>query len=293
VSGQTAWSDHDRTNADETSYSGHLVAGGSWKVKALTTQQTRVGSSAEGARYAQVAARLREAIEGGQYKIDDTLPTEAQLSEQFSISRHTAREALRLLTNAGLIVRRQGSGSRVIASSPVLRYVVVLQDEAEVLQYAEPTIAVYKRSRRPTSARALRAVGVDEPARQWATLSGSRKMKRSGQRLAVSTVYIREAYAKAFSPDETSPVVFPRIIAEFGIRINYIDQEISATTLAPRVALQLGREPGEPAIKVLRRFVGHEVGLFEVSATIHPADLYTHLTRLIRFYPDESNPAPE
>jgi GntR family transcriptional regulator len=254
----------------------------------LTTQQARAGGAAEGARYAQVAARLREAIEGGQYKVDDSLPTEAQISEEFSISRHTAREALRLLINAGLIVRRQGSGSRVIASRPQLRYIVVLNDESEVLQYAEPTIAVYKRSRRPVSAKALRALGIEEPAQQWAALTGSRRMKSSGQRLAVSDVYIREAYASVFSLDQTSPVIFPRILSEFGIRINYIDQEVSATTLTPRVALQLGRAPGESAIRVLRRFVGHEVGLFEVSATIHPADLYTHLTRLIRFYPDES-----
>jgi DNA-binding GntR family transcriptional regulator len=255
----------------------------------LTTQQARVSGSAEGARYAQVAAELREAILDGLYKVDDILPTEAQLSEEFSISRHTAREALRLLTNEGLIVRRQGSGSRVIASRPLLRYVVVLNDESEVLQYTEPTIAVYKRSRRPTSAKALRALGIEEPAQEWVALTGSRKTKSNGQRLAVSDVYIRETYASAFSPDETSPAVFSRILSEFGIRINYIDQEISATTLTPRVALQLGRAPGEPAIKVLRRFVGHEVGLFQVSTTIHPADLYTHLTRLIRFYPDESS----
>ena len=257
----------------------------------MTTQQARVSGSAEGARYAQVAAELREAIEDGLYKVDDTLPTEAQLSEEFSISRHTAREALRLLTNDGLIVRRQGSGSRVIASRPLLRYVVVLNDESEILQYTEPTIAVYKRSRRPTSAKALRALGVEEPAQEWVALTGSRKMKSNGQRLAVSEVYIRETYASVFSQDQTSPSVFPRILSEFGIRINYIDQEISATTLTPRVALQLGRAPGEPAIKVLRRFVGHEVGLFQVSTTIHPADLYTHRTRLIRFCPDESGAA--
>jgi DNA-binding GntR family transcriptional regulator len=238
-------------------------------------------------------ARVRQSREPGMSKVDDSLPTEAQVSEEFSISRHTAREALRLLTNAGLIVRRQGSGSRVIASRPHLRYVVVLKDEGEVLQYTEPTIAVYKRSRRPASAKALRRLGIEEPAQQWVALTGSRKMKSTGRRLAVSDVYILDTYASAFSPDQTSPEVFPRIVSEFGIRINYIDQEISATTLMPRVALQLGCEPGEPAIKVLRRFVGHEVGLFEVSTTIHPADLYTHLTRLIRFYPEESGPSLE
>ena len=36
----------------------------------MTTEQARVSGSAEGARYAQVAAQLREAIEGGQYKGD-------------------------------------------------------------------------------------------------------------------------------------------------------------------------------------------------------------------------------
>jgi GntR family transcriptional regulator len=259
--------------------------------ESLTSRKPPGGAATDKARYAQVSALLRKAIEVGQYQVDDVLPTEAQLGELYSISRFTARQALRILTNEGLIVRRQGSGSRVIASSPPLRYVVVLNDESEVLRYTEETVAVYRRSSRRVTPRTLRSLGVDDPTGEWVSLTGFRKVVADNRRIAVSDAFIRSEYASAFDPDTTSPVVFPRIVSEFGVRINYIDQEISATILTPQVARRLNREPGDPAIKVLRRFVGHDVGLFEASTTIHPADLYTHLTRLIRFYPEDSAPS--
>ncbi|MCD7724097.1 MAG: GntR family transcriptional regulator [Clostridiales bacterium] len=62
-------------------------------------------------KYEEVAAKLAEIIarnlEKGVYK----LPTEAELSRQYKVSRQTIRSALALLHAKGIIVSRQGSGS--------------------------------------------------------------------------------------------------------------------------------------------------------------------------------------
>jgi len=46
------------------------------------------------------------------------LPTETELMARYSASRQTVREALRILMDQGLIVRRAGLGSVVIAAEP-------------------------------------------------------------------------------------------------------------------------------------------------------------------------------
>jgi DNA-binding GntR family transcriptional regulator len=65
------------------------------------------------ARYQQVADRLRGAIQSGELRPGEALPTEKQLAERYSVSRPTIRAALSLLRTEGLIDSRQGSGAYV------------------------------------------------------------------------------------------------------------------------------------------------------------------------------------
>ena len=66
--------------------------------------------------YAQAYDRLLALIEEGELQPGDQLPAETQLAEQMGISRATLREALRLLEEEGVIVRRQGVGTFVAAN---------------------------------------------------------------------------------------------------------------------------------------------------------------------------------
>lgn len=61
--------------------------------------------------YLQLARNLEAAIHAGQWKAEQALPSERNLSELLSISRVTARKALEVLLEQGLIRRSQGSGT--------------------------------------------------------------------------------------------------------------------------------------------------------------------------------------
>lgn len=56
---------------------------------------------------------LREAIQSGEYRDGDRLPSEAALCEQFGASRITVAKAVHGLQRDGLVVRRPGSGSYI------------------------------------------------------------------------------------------------------------------------------------------------------------------------------------
>lgn len=58
-------------------------------------------------------ADLVNAISGGDFKPGERLPSEADLSERFGVSRPIVREALKQLREQGLIISRKGSGSYV------------------------------------------------------------------------------------------------------------------------------------------------------------------------------------
>lgn len=62
-------------------------------------------------KYKLLADILRREIRSGTIGPGSRLPTEKELSARFGMSRQTVRHALQLLTEEGLIQRRQGSGS--------------------------------------------------------------------------------------------------------------------------------------------------------------------------------------
>ncbi len=58
---------------------------------------------------AQIAAAIRDAIVEGRLIVDERLPSEAELSEQFAVSRPTVREALKRLAAQSLIRTQRGA----------------------------------------------------------------------------------------------------------------------------------------------------------------------------------------
>lgn len=63
--------------------------------------------------YEQVKAFIKIRITSGVWKPGDAVPSEAALMTQFNISRMTVNRALRELAAEGMVIRIQGSGTRV------------------------------------------------------------------------------------------------------------------------------------------------------------------------------------
>jgi DNA-binding GntR family transcriptional regulator len=75
----------------------------------------RSGSQGAEPTYRLIASDLRTKIEGGELTPGDLLPSEAELSTQYGVSRGTVRQAFLELQAAGLIDAVQGKGRFVRA----------------------------------------------------------------------------------------------------------------------------------------------------------------------------------
>lgn len=61
--------------------------------------------------WAQLESLLRQRLESREF--DDRFPTEAQLTREYEVSRHTVREAIRHLNRSGVLDRQRGRGTVV------------------------------------------------------------------------------------------------------------------------------------------------------------------------------------
>ena len=64
--------------------------------------------------YQQLAAVIRRQIESGKLLPNRPIPSELQLQQTYDVSRDTARHALKMLREAGLVVTVQGKGTFVV-----------------------------------------------------------------------------------------------------------------------------------------------------------------------------------
>lgn len=87
-------------------------------------------------KYKWLAGKLKEMIEKYRKAGIEKLPTEHELCSRYHVSRQTVRQALSLLENSRLIVRKQGSGSYItgLSSDPSRNTVAVLiSDDQEYI----------------------------------------------------------------------------------------------------------------------------------------------------------------
>ena len=66
-------------------------------------------------------ATLRSKITSGEWPVGSRIPPEPALAELLGVGRNTVREAVQSLVRAGLVQRRQGSGTYVLATNELAR----------------------------------------------------------------------------------------------------------------------------------------------------------------------------
>jgi len=78
-----------------------------------TTSDSTSNKTAKPAKYTIIKQYICENIESGEWPQNAKVPSENELTQQFDVSRMTARRALQELTEQGILVRSQGSGTFV------------------------------------------------------------------------------------------------------------------------------------------------------------------------------------
>ncbi|RZI61133.1 MAG: histidine utilization repressor [Rubrivivax sp.] len=79
----------------------------------MATPSSSAAGGGPAPQYLKVKTHLREGIAGGRWRAGERLPSEAELTEVFGVSRMTVNRALRELHQEGMIERVQGVGTFV------------------------------------------------------------------------------------------------------------------------------------------------------------------------------------
>ncbi|MFM7533479.1 MAG: GntR family transcriptional regulator [Rubrivivax sp.] len=233
-------------------------------------------------RYRSIADGLIQDIVGGRYPVGGSLPSEAELCVQLQVSRHTMREALRILEAAGLISRRQGSGSEVVASTPPVRFRQNVDSIEDLLQYGnESRLQLLSTRERPATADVAVRLGcaVGTPCVELMGLRTERG--EPGRPFALTQIWFPPQTARRrerlLQPASALKVMLDTVDAR---TLGHVEQTFTAVALDAEAARLLRARKGAPSLRADRSYHDRRGRLLVVATSWHRADLFRYSTVL-------------
>lgn len=237
---------------------------------------SRLAASAP--RYQHVAAILQAAIEEGRYPVGTLLPPEPQLCEAFAVSRHTLREAVRILCEMGLLRRQQGVGTLVKSAHPKQRFVATLGSLSDLMQYTQET-RLQPRQKRWLEVPAPLSTWLDCPAgERWLEMEACRYPLDSEVPIVDMRVYVRPGREAVWDDMQNgSAWIYGLVEKHGGEQIVEIRQTVGAVAIPKEASRVLQVKPGSPGLQVRRQYWG-ESRVLSLSVNVYPVDRFEFVT---------------
>lgn len=252
----------------------------------MKTDEAAGFSSDQTLTSSDLAGVIQREIAHGRYGIGAALPSEADLRLRYAVGRHTVREAVRRLVEIGLVERRQGAPTRVIALQPRAAYVHSLLSLGELFQYTRETqLEIAENAIVPLDEDDAAFVGAT-PKSRWLRLLGLRREATVDEVISHTTVLLHARFAPLFV-DIRLPEgpLYAVIESATGEVVMEARQEISTGPLPAYAARVLGVQAGVMAIMVTRRYIDISGGIMFASRNWHKADAFRYAVSLRRDMP--------
>jgi DNA-binding GntR family transcriptional regulator len=224
-----------------------------------------------------------EGIQSGKYPVGSILPGETDVATQFAISRHTARDAMRLLEQAGMITRRRRVGSMVVSNELPMRYNQRIESLNDLLQYSNASrLQVLESSEVALNEAQAQLLRV-KPGTPCMSLIGIRYQRHDNRPFAYSEILL-PVTLKATRAKMRDPLAAARELTRKvdTPHLQSIEQTLVAESATRKLAGILKIRAGAALLKSMRVYYGSNGRVAATSTTWHAGDLFSYSTTLTK-----------
>ncbi|MEM7359638.1 MAG: histidine utilization repressor [Pseudomonadota bacterium] len=225
-------------------------------------------------RYETIKNHLLTKIERGELLPGTKVASENQLSQQFSVSRMTARRALDELSDAGILFRSQGLGTFVSDSRPMSSMLEIRNIADEIRERGHKcTVEVLQ----------LESVAADVQQAGWFGLEPGAAISRSvlvyfenGQAIQFEDRFVNSALVPDYLEQDftaTTPNVYLSKIAPLTEADHIVEAILPGDESEHLIAQHMNISSNAPCLKISRRTWSQQ-GMVSVATLIHPGDRY-------------------
>ncbi|MBC8120198.1 MAG: GntR family transcriptional regulator [Burkholderiaceae bacterium] len=202
--------------------------------------------------YRQIKSLILQALQRGEWKPSDLIPSELELAARFHVSQGTVRKAIDELSAENLLVRRQGKGTFVATHHEPraqFRFLRVVPDDREPV----PAVSRYlecRRVRAPIEIANQLSVKPSDPL-----VYLRRLLSFDGTPVVLDEIWLPGNLFKKLTGErlaEYKGPLYGLFETEFGTRMIRADERIRAVAAATDVARLLKVTTGSPLLLVER-----------------------------------------
>jgi DNA-binding GntR family transcriptional regulator len=233
--------------------------------------------------YVQLARLLKDDIISGAFPVGAQLPTEEDFCKQFSVSRHTVREALRQLREENLVSSRKKAGTIVIPPRQSDIYVHDATSINDLLAFAAGARMEIKSIKMVMIDEKLAARTGLDAGDEWLVVGGIGHREGHDLPFCWSEYYIHRDYAAVGRVlQRYSGPIFPLIEDMFGLRVTDVHQKIAAVLISAALARDLKVNAATAALNVRQSFFLADGKTVQVAINTHPSSRFHHSMNMRR-----------
>ncbi len=210
------------------------------------------------------------------------LPSEKELAYEFGVSRPTVRRALEYVEALGLISRRRGDGTKVLASKPLTNYQYTTRPVDDLL-YGRGAERIVTDLDEIVCDVALAERLESAPGTRWLHIAQHRNHLETGKMLVWGDVYIDHRFNGIISQiSEYHGFICDLIEEEYGIAVSEIQQEIRPVIIPSTICNAMALPEGSLGLEMTRRYLNNQKRSLEVSINIFPEERSVYSITLSR-----------
>lgn len=229
------------------------------------------------AKFTVIKQHICQKIESGEWQQHAKVPSENELAEQFSVSRMTARRALQELTEQGLLIRSQGSGT----------FVATFKSQSSLLEIRNIADEIQERGHQHHAKQlTLKAVAVNEEIAILLNLKSSETVYYSevlhfenDQPIQLEQRYVNSVLVKNYLTQDFTKIT-PHEYLSSEAPLTEATHEIEAVLADKNICQLLNIETSSPCLQVKRRTWSSK-GVVSLAILTSPGNKYRLGSHLI------------
>lgn len=225
--------------------------------------------------YFKIKQQLLDQLADGKLKPGEMLPSEAQLSAQYGVSRITVRRALKELIQQGILYTLQGKGT--FAAHTPIREISGFRSFSEDIRAKglHPSSKMVRFEQLPAdeSIAARLRIGHGEPVYIL-----QRLRLADEQPVAFETAYLPARLCPNLDRKDLSQSLYQVLREQYDVFPAWADAEIQASPATPEIASALGMRAGEPVLTAYRLTYTESFDMVEYVVSVYCGSRFTFYT---------------
>ena len=224
-------------------------------------------------KYLIIYNEIVNKIENGIYNINDTIPSESEIMEEYGVSRDTARKSISRLEQNGYILKKKGKRGIVLDRnkfdfpvSGVVSFKEISQNLGKNIKTNVEFLGCIDASQ---SIRGKLELGINDKI--WKII---RSRNIDGEKIILDKDYIAEKYVKNITREICEDSIYEYVEGKLGLKIAYAKKEITVQSAGEEDKKYLDMKGFDMVVVVKSYTYLDDTSLFQYTESRHRPDKF-------------------